>query len=215
MRCIDLTQTMTDGMPVFPGDPVPRLRPVADLAADGFSDHELRTGMHAGTHIDAPAHMLAGGAGIANMPVEVFFGRGRLIDARGQPIAGPELLAGVEIAPGDIALVLTGFSDRFGQPAYYRDYPEISEAFAEALIQRGVRLLGLDTPSPDRPPFRVHKLLLANSVLIIENLTNLAALLGAAHFDVAALPLKLDAGAAPARVMGIIRTQGEGHGADS
>jgi kynurenine formamidase len=171
--------------------------------------------MHAGTHIDAPAHMLAGGASIQDIPASTFIGRGRLIDARGVAIAGPELLEGAEIDPGDIVLVLTGFSDRFGQPAYYRDYPEISEAFAEALIRRGVRLLGLDTPSPDRPPFRVHKLLLANGVLIIENLTNLAALLGAAHFEIAALPLKLDAGAAPARVMAVTRTQGEARGADS
>jgi kynurenine formamidase len=159
--------------------------------------------MHIGTHIDAPAHMFTGGASIADLPPEAFFGRGRLIDARQADVIGPELLDASPAASGDIVLVLTGFSERFGDPIYYSGYPEISEAFAAGLVARGVRMLGLDTPSPDRAPFQVHKLLLANGVLIAENLTNLAALAGLAAFDVVALPAKYAADGAPARVVAI------------
>lgn len=204
MRYVDLTHTVTAGMPVYPGDPPVRLEAIADVAADGFADHQITAGMHAGTHIDAPAHMLAGGAGIADLPAAAFFGRGCLIDARGAAIAGPELLSASPAAAGDIVLVLTGFSDRFDDPAYYSDYPEISEAFAEGLVARGVKMLGLDTPSPDRAPYPVHKLLLAHGILILENLTNLAALLGVKAFDVAALPAKFAANAAPARAVAIL-----------
>ena len=204
MRYIDLTHTVADGMPVYPGDPPVRLAPVAAIERDGYSNHEITTGMHAGTHIDAPLHMLAGGARISDMSVAAFFGRGRLIDARGAGLVRPELLSPSRAGHGDIVLVLTGFSDRFGDPTYYGDYPEISEAFAAGLVERGVKMLGLDTPSPDRAPFRVHKLLLANGILIIENLTNLAALVNAAAFDVVALPAKFAADAAPARAVAII-----------
>lgn len=205
MRYVDLTHTVADGMPVFPGDPPVRLTPAADLAADGFADHEIAAGMHAGTHIDAPAHMLAGGATIADLPPEAFFGRGCVIDARGADAIGPELLDASSPAPGDIVLVWTGFADRFGDPSYYGDFPEVSEAFAAGLVARGVRMLGLDTPGPDRAPYPVHKLLLANGVLITENLTNLAALDGLPAFDIVALPAKYTAGGAPARVVAIIR----------
>ena len=62
-------------------------------------------------------------------------------------------------------------------------------------------MVGMDTSSPDDPPFTVHKLLLAHDILIIENLANLSALVGVPRFDVIALPMKIDAEAAPARVI--------------
>jgi kynurenine formamidase len=201
MTYIDLTRTFADNMPVFPGDPPVRLKPVASIATHGYNNYEIASGMHAGTHIDAPLHMLPGGQCIADIPVSGFIGRGRLIDARGAGGAGAELLASAAIEPGDIVLVLTGFSDRFGEASYFTEYPEISETLAAGLADRGVRMLGLDTPSPDREPYRVHKLLLARGILIIENLTNLAALLDVGAFEVIALPVRFQADAAPARVI--------------
>jgi len=59
----------------------------------------------------------------------------------------------------------------------------------------------MDTPSPDGPPFPVHKALLSEHILIIENLTNLDKLLEVNRFRVLAVPLKLKADAAPARVI--------------
>lgn len=202
---IDLTLTIRDGMPVFTGDPATLLTPVANIAQDGFSNHRLDTGMHTGTHIDAPFHMLPDGARICDIAPERFIGRGRLIDARGCSVAGPELLNGAEIARGDIVLLLTGHSARFGTPGYFLDYPEVGEGFASALVEAGVAMLGLDTPSPDRAPYLVHKLLLGNGIPIIENLTGLDALVKAGAFEVIALPVKLDADAAPARVIARIR----------
>jgi kynurenine formamidase len=201
MTCIDLTRIFTANMPVFPGDPPARLTPVANFDTHGYNNYEIASGMHAGTHIDAPLHMLPDGRGISDIPVAEFIGRGRLIDARGAGVAGPELLGKAAVQPGDIVLVLTGFSDSFGESRYYTDYPEISEAFAAGLVERGARMLGLDTPSPDREPYRVHKLLLASGILIIENLTNLAALLDVGTFEIIALPVRFHTDAAPARVI--------------
>jgi kynurenine formamidase len=64
----------------------------------------------------------------------------------------------------------------------------------------GVEILGLDTPSPDRPPFAIHKILLSHNILIIENLTNLQALSEVSEFEVLAAPPKIRCEAAPVRV---------------
>lgn len=201
MKYIDLTHTFTDGMPVYPGDSRPELVQVAYPERQGYTGYRITTGMHVGTHIDAPLHMLEGGARISDLASEKFFGRGCLIDARGESIIDVQLLEKSKIKAGDIVLVLTGFSEKFHDPDYYTGYPVLTEKFARKLIERNVKMIGLDTPSPDYSPFTLHKLLLGHDILIIENLTNLHALVGVSRFDVIALPMKIDAEAAPASVI--------------
>jgi kynurenine formamidase len=157
--------------------------------------------MHTGTHMDAPRHMLPGGDFMCDVPVEKFAGRGRLIDARGLKLVTEDLLTAAGLKRGDIVLVLTGWSKRFRDPDYFESFPEIAPAFAERLVNAGVSIIGLDTPSPDRAPYPVHKILLANGVLIIENLTALDALVGIRDFEVMALPSKFRSDAAPVRVV--------------
>lgn len=199
MRLIDLTHAFAEPMPVFPGDPPPRLRPTSDLG--GAPMFELCTGMHVGTHIDAPLHLFPTAAPIAEIAVEHFIGPGILIDARGRSIIDASLLDEIELRPGAIVVVCTGFSAHFRDPSYYRDYPELAEDFAAALANANVCMLALDTPSPDRAPYALHKVLLGAGILIAENLTNVEALVGAGEFELIALPLKLQAEAAPARIV--------------
>ena len=201
MQPIDLTHRFTQDMPVYPGDPPARLEQIAQIGEDESNMYRLSCGMHVGTHVDAPLHMVAGGKFICDMPVTRFFGRGRLVDARGQSTIRPDLLQGADIIAGDIVLVLTGWYHHFGDNTYYAGFPELSPDFARQLAKIGASIVGLDTPSPDRPPFVVHKILLSAEVLIIENLTNLEALLGIDAFDVVALPANLQCEAAPIRVI--------------
>ncbi len=200
MKYIDLTHTFKQSMPVYPGDPEPELKQIAFLEKDGYNDFQIKTGMHVGTHMDAPLHMLKTGKRLSEYPPEHFFGKGHLIDARGISIDA-SLLEGKEISKGDIVFITTGLSGKFGTPEYYEGYPEINESFALKLIKLGVSIVGMDTPSPDRPPFAIHKLLLGNDMLIIENLTNLESLLEHEQFNVMALPAKFDCEAAPIRVV--------------
>jgi arylformamidase len=67
MQLIDLTQTFGSMMPVYPGDPAPELKQITTIETHGFTDHQLTTAMHVGTHMDAPLHMIAGGKKIAEM----------------------------------------------------------------------------------------------------------------------------------------------------
>jgi len=201
MRIVDLTQLFTAHPPVFPGDPPARLEPIATIGRDGYASHRIATGVHVGTHMDAPAHMISGGQLLSQIPVERFFGRGVLVDARHAKTVSTAMLRDVALRRGDAVLVLTGWSRRFRQPNYFTDYPELSESFAQRLADAGVHLVGMDTPSPDRPPYLVHRLLLGHEVLIIENLVGLEQLLGGEPFAVTALPAKWEADAAPVRVV--------------
>jgi kynurenine formamidase len=199
MTLVDLTHPFAEPMPGYPGDPPVKLAPIAEM--EGCPLYQVTTGMHVGTHMDAPLHLLPSGATIADLPLAKCVGRGVLIDARGRDVIDGSFLTSVALQRGDIVLVLTGFSSRFHQPAYYRDYPEVSASFADALVAAGASILGLDTPSPDRAPYQIHHTLLAAGVLIVENLTNLETLLHAPEFEVIALPVKFQAEAAPARVI--------------
>lgn len=182
-------------MPVYPGDIVPSLQPVEQ---DGIMDHKLITGMHVGTHMDAPLHMIPGGKKISEVLTDKFVGPGKLIDARERQEIDANLLA--EVRPGDIVLVLTGWGAKFRDADYYETYPVLTESFAKKLVELQVKVVGLDTSSPDKEPYAIHKILLGAEILIIENLTNLESLVGQ-NFEVIALPAKLDTDAAPTRVI--------------
>lgn len=201
MPYLDLTQTLHAAMPVYPGDSSVTLEQTAFLEREGYRDFLLKTGMHVGTHIDAPAHMLKDGKKLAEFEVDRFIGRGVLVDARNKPQIGPDLLQGKKIEKGDVVILLTGWSANFYAPNYYHDYPEIAVDFAQQLCDRGVTMVGIDSPSADREPFPVHKLFFKHEILIIENLINAEKLLDVGHFEVMAFPPKFESDAAPVRVV--------------
>lgn len=200
MRIIDLTHKFTADMPVYPGDAKPEMVQVSNLKEHGWVDFRLSTVMHVGTHIDAPLHFIENGKKITDFAIEKFVGRGVLVDARGKDI-GRNLLKESVIQKGDIVLILTGHDKKFRDSDYYTSFPSVGEDFADELVKRGVSIVGLDTPTPDAPPFPVHKILLASEVLIIENLTGLEHLVGIKNFEIVALPANFDIEAAPVRVM--------------
>ncbi|WMT43014.1 cyclase family protein [Paenibacillus sp. D2_2] len=105
------------------------------------------------------------------------------------------------IKPQDIVVLYTGHSQCYGQEEYFMEYPILTKEFAELLVRKQVKMIGLDTPSPDKYPFEVHKLLFQNNILILENLTNVDRLLNMSHFEIMALPMLIQADSAIARVV--------------
>jgi len=83
---------------------------------------------------------------------------------------------------------------------YFEEYPAFTEEFAQALVEAQVKMVGMDTPSPDYAPYPIHKLLLSNDILIIENLTNLDKLLNK-QCEIVALPINTETDGALARVI--------------
>lgn len=205
MRIIDLTHSFTDSMPVFPGDPPATLTQVASLDKEGYNDHQIKSYMHVGTHMDSPLHMIATGKKMDEISLDKCMGPGILIDARGKQIIDASILNDIIIQPGSIIFIYTGFGNKFRDSDYGNNQPTISSDFAQKVVDLKVKIVGMDILGPDQPPFLTHKILLSNEVLIIENLANLELLLKESKFDVIALPMKLHSDAAPVRVIAIIK----------
>lgn len=199
---IDLTHLFTSDMPVYPGDPCVEFYQSCNIKTDGITDHTLKTCMHVGTHIDAPLHMIEGGAKICDITLDRCQGRGVLIDARGHNLIDTDLLQNISLQTGDIVLLYTGWGTKFRDPDYFKDWPIPTESFAQACVDAKISMLGMDVAGPDLDePFPIHKILLGNDVLIAENLTNLDRLLDQKNFTIRAYPMKYDADAAPVRLV--------------
>lgn len=197
---IDLSVPITPDMPVYPGDPAVVIEQVGTIDPDGYTDHRLSMGNHAGTHIDAPLHMVDGGKTLDQFPVERFIGSGHLIEVTEEGF-DLQALKKADIQAGDIVLFKTGMSKHFKDPVYFHEYPAMSEEVANYLVECRVSMVGVDTGSVDnKADFPIHIILLGGDVLIIENLTNLEKLEGK-DFTVYAFPLNLTIDASPARVL--------------
>lgn len=193
MRYIDLTHTLHQNIEVFPGDDPLLIDQVRTLGRDGFNDYRLSTGMHVGTHIDGPKHMTLDDRMIGHLPLDRFAGKGILIDVRGEKNIEFRDEFRNSIQSDDILLFFSGLDKLFGTPQYFTDYPDISEDLAMFLVERQVKIVGLDWDSPDHEPYPIHKILLNNNILILENLTNLDQLLNVPDFEVFAFALKIEA----------------------
>lgn len=198
---IDLTQPISDNMPFYPGDQPVSLQQIAFREQEGHSNFLLSTGMHSGTHLDGPMHLTSSLTRIAELPVDAFAGPGLLLSVVGQKIIDVPESALNQLQPGSVVLFHTGFDLYFGQKAYYLSYPAISENTAQLLVKKKVKMVGVDFPSVDYEPFKVHDILLNNNILILENLTNLSALLPYREFELLAFPLKIRADSSPVRVV--------------
>ena len=195
---IDLSVDLNEKTPIYPGDPGTKIKAAGVLEKDGYQDHYVCVGTHVGTHMDAPSHMVVGGKNLDQFPLDQFSGKGVYIRT-GRDFSLTEI-SKVPIEAGDIVLFHTGMSDVYHQESYYDDYPAMPEQVANYLVEKKVKIVGVDMCSVDHPPFPVHQILLSNNILIIENLTNLDTLAGKS-FKIHAFPVKLQLDGAPVRVV--------------
>lgn len=195
---IDLSVKLNERTPVYPGDPSTKIETAGVMAKDGFNDHYISIGTHVGTHIDAPLHVIRDGLALNKFTIERFIGTGRLVNVA---LGGFEAVQSAGIQEGDIVLFQTDMSSKYHKSAYFKEYPAMQEQIAKYLVKAKVKMVGVDACSVDNQKgFLIHKILLAGSVLIIENLTNLDKLDGK-NFKVYALPLNLQIDGSPARVI--------------
>ncbi len=203
-KYIDLSQDIIDDMPIHPYDDQVRLYKDKFLDKDKYVNYRLEIGMHSGTHIDTPMHLTDRETYINEIPVDRFIGRGLLLDVRNENIIKLKGYYSDIVREDDIVLLYTGHSDRYGTKEYYAEQPLIDKDLANFFVEKSIKMLGMDLPSPDNYPFEIHKLLFDNNILIIENLTNLSELIDVKDFDVTAFPLKIRAEASMARVVACI-----------
>jgi kynurenine formamidase len=198
---IDLSLPLTDLMPVYPGDEQPRLVKVANFLQEGFNNYRLSATMHAGTHIDGPMHLTQSEKFLNELPLEQYMGTGCLLNAAGKEIITLTTEYELLVQPHSMVVIYTALSRLYGQQSYFTDYPLVSRELAQLFVERHVKMVCMDSPSPDRHPYEIHKLLLENNILIAENLTHIEKLLTVRRFEIIALPLNILADSSPARVV--------------
>lgn len=198
-------------MPVFPGTEPPSLVVPCTIEKDGFQETEIRMWSHVGTHMDAPAHIIAGGATLDSFGVESFGGAAVVVDIGAlhkDEIGISDLLAYEELLiESDFLLLRSGWSKSWGQEDYFHGYPVLSGEAARWLATLDLKGIGIDMISIDADgseDLPVHNILLGNNVLVIENLTNLEEL-PASGFTFYTLPLKFkDVDGSPVRAIAVI-----------
>lgn len=202
---LDITVPLREAMVHWPGDPPVSIRLVNDMAQGDASNLSMVSmGAHTGTHMDAPRHFIRGGPGIDGMPLDTVVGRARVIEIEDAEAIKPEELARHGIRRGERLLFKTRNSSYVWQKdEFVEDFVFISDEAARFLVERGVRLVGVDYLSVGS--FKgggsyVHKTLLAGGVWIIEGLDLSPAAPG--RYDLICLPLRLVRGdGAPARAI--------------
>ncbi len=200
IKLVDLSHPIDDQLPTYPGDSPVKLQKTKIFEEDGFTNYQLETGMHSGTHLDGPMHLTGQTKYISELPLESFLGKGCLLDVRGEMSIRMKDEYRSKIGDASIVLLYTDHDQKFGTSEYFTNQPEIHLELAEFLITRKTKIIGMDLASPDCSPFAVHQMLLNKGVLILENLTNLGSLLQVEQFEVMAFPLKIKADSSPLRV---------------
>jgi kynurenine formamidase len=216
VRILDLTHPFADGMPVFPGLPAPSFRPIASVADDGYALTELRLLNHVGTHVDAPAHQIADGDTLDDIPLERLVTHALTIDVSARP-PGPIPLSELRsqlhhLHPGDILFLCSDNARNWGTPAYWTGWSYPDAQCVRALVQCGISGIGFDGPSADpvdSTTFELHRLWLSSGRMIIENVANLTEL--PTRSQVVVAPIKLAGGnGGPARIFALLPDERNG-----
>jgi arylformamidase len=202
---IDITRPLSERLPVWPGDvSFHRQCREEQLGGRVCRVSQMSVGLHLGTHLDAPSHLSNGPAAtVDETSLEVLIGPARVIDARGLPVIGAELIESQLQCPPRV-LLRTDNSER---PYNLRSYVALGVDAAQALVKRGCLLVGVDGPSPDPPDsveLPVHRCLLDAAVVLVEGLDLGAALPG--DYELICLPMSV-AGAEAAPVRAVLRTR--------
>lgn len=207
MRYYDLTLPIGCDTPRWPGDPAVRVRCVQALArGDAANVRAISLGTHTGTHVDAPAHLLAHGADLDGVPLEALLGPAHVVALPGAREIAPQHLEALQL-PADCRrlLVRTDNSERglMTSGPFVPDYAALTGEAGAWLAESGVCFLGIDALSVDlyhAVALPAHHALLARGVVIAEGLDLRA--VPAGRYELVCLPLRLTgADGAPARII--------------
>ena len=177
MQLIDLSHPLVHGQAAFPSDPKLSIVPHGTVATMRYNISQIVMGSHQGTHLDAMYHFVENGKTLDQMPLDWFYGPARVL--RIPKDAGEELTP-ADFAPYEEFLVPdakiiyhTGWHRQFGQANYFTEFPSLTQDAARYLVERGIRLLGMDTPTPGNDWYEVHHILLGAEIVVVESLANL------------------------------------------
>ena len=214
MKVIDLTLTVSEKIPTFPGSPKPHFIEWETIPKDGYNLELVFLSTHTGTHIDAPFHFMKNGKKIheikperlVNEAVLIRIGKNSNRSISKTDIQNFEQKNG-KIENGSTVIFYTGWQKNLNKEFYFTENPGLSVSAAKYLVSKKINMVGIDSPSIDLgtdSKFSVHHVLAKNNILIVENLANLGKI-KSNNFHLITSPLKLkNATGSPIRAFGFV-----------
>ncbi|MGB8468508.1 MAG: cyclase family protein [Candidatus Babeliales bacterium] len=173
MKIIDISWPLAAGVTEYKDRAQFKTTAFKTIEQNGARETIVLFNTHTGTHIDAPAHFLADGAAIDQVPLTQLCGTARVIDCTtANNCITREDLAAHQLQKDEIVLCKTRNSARKVDEPFDHQFVYVSEDAARYCVEQGIKAIGIDYlgiefNQPDHP---THKILLSRNVVIIEGL---------------------------------------------
>jgi len=208
MKTYDISLTISPHLPIWPGDPPVVLKRVQKIEEGADANvTQIQMSVHVGTHVDAPYHFLGGeSATVDQLPLDILHGRAYVLSLDNEI----DLVSATVLEKSDIPtrvkrlLIKTRNSNYWAcdEKMFDENFVAVSEDGAQFLVERGIKLVGVDylsvAPYVDTAP--THRTLLSAGVVIVEglNLYNVSQ----GRYTLFCLPIKITGSdGAPARAI--------------
>ena len=207
MKIYDVTVAVSEGVPIYEGDPRVEIESVRSIAGgDKANVSHLCLGAHTGTHVDAPNHFIDGTRRVEDLEIEKLVGPCRVIEIEGSVMSIEPSHLG-DLNGIERVLFKTRNSAFWNEPekGFRTDFTSISPEAARALADSGMKLVGIDYLSVEKfgsNDFATHITLLEHEIVIVEGLDLRE--VPAGDYEITCLPLKYVGGTgdgAPARTI--------------
>ena len=205
MKLYDVTVAISNDLPVYPGDPPVQVTRVMSLEQGDIARvSHLSCSTHSGTHVDPPYHFMRDGISSDQVPLDVFIGPARVVDVGAVDVIDAAVLRQFDL-DGATRVLFKTKNSRFWHTTkeFQTSFVYLETDAAKLLVERGVRLVGIDYLSIEKFNFdqpTVHWMLLGANVVIVEGLDLTA--VPAGDYELLCLPLKIrDGDGGPARVV--------------
>jgi arylformamidase len=206
MTLYDITLTISNDLPVWPGDtPIELVRNKDMQHGELYTLSQMTTTVHVGTHLDAPLHFVRDGYGVDRIDLTKLIGPCLVVYLPEAQSIDAETLEQAHIPSNVTRLLLRTSNSEYwthGDTEFHTDFVPIDPSGAEWIVAHGIQLVGIDYLSVGayEGGIATHEILLGNGVVPVEGL-NLAGI-EAGEYQLICLPLKLkDCDGAPVRAV--------------
>ena len=213
MKVVDLSHTICEDMPVFPGTLPPTIRTGTTVIKDGFYEREITMFSHVGTHIDAPAHVLESAKTLDQFPIAKFAGSCCVVNLAdlNSEVIDLDFLIDFHciIEKHDFVLFRTNWSQKWGTDAYFKDYPVLHQETTKWLAGfpnlKGVGIDAISIDGIDSKNLENHRILFEKDIIVVENLKWLDTL-PVKEFSFSCFPLNFtEADGSPVRAVAYVQ----------
>lgn len=206
MTLYDISLTIAEDLPVWPGDPKIELKKISKIEeGEEANVTHISASVHIGTHVDAPDHFLGNGQTVENLPLDLLVGSAFVVEMLVDSQVSAVDLQSASIPEGTKRLLIKTANSQLwaeGVTEFKSDFIALEADAAAYLVNQGVEVVGVDylSVAPFADPAPTHRTLLEAGVLIIEGL-NLSGI-EPGNYTLLCLPLKISGSdGAPARVL--------------